>query len=34
MVAKKNKINMSAIKKWAIKQGELNKYEVFKKVLG
>jgi hypothetical protein len=31
MVAKKNKIHLFEIKKWAEKQGEIKKYEVFKK---
>ena len=31
MVAKKNKIHLPEIKKWAGKQGEIEKYEVFKK---
>ena len=33
MVAKKNKIHYSDLKKWAEKQGEIEKYEVFKKKL-
>lgn len=31
IVAKMNKINLTEIKKWAEKHGELEKYEVFKK---
>ena len=31
MVAKKNKINLSEIEKWAEKQGEKYKYEIFAK---
>jgi hypothetical protein len=31
MVAKKNKIHLPEIKKWAEKQGEIEKYKVFKK---
>ena len=31
MVAKRNKIHLSEIKKWSEKQGEIEKYEVFKK---
>lgn len=33
MVAKKNKVYLSEIKKWAEKQGETEKYDVFKKKL-
>lgn len=31
MVAKRNKIHLPEIKKWAEKQGEIEKYKVFKK---
>jgi len=31
MVAKNNKIHLPEIKKWAEKQSEVKKYEVFKK---
>jgi len=31
MVAKRSKIHLPEIKRWALKQGELEKYEVFKK---
>lgn len=32
MVAQKNKINLPEIKKWAEKQGETGKYEIFRKL--
>jgi hypothetical protein len=31
MVAKRNEINLTEIKKWAEKYGEIEKYKVFKK---
>ena len=31
MVAKRNEINLTEIKKWAEKHGEIEKYKVFKK---